>query len=106
MAHKKYLPGQIVGNNNVFFLEELPPLNDNGRKRRYGKFICPICHNVFECRLETITKNHGTKSCGCLHKESIKKIGQKNKKDITGMKKGHLTAIKSTEYKAHDNSYI
>ena len=108
-VHKntKYLPGNIIGKYGVYFLEELPPkIYPNGRKRRRGKFICPICGNIFECSVEQITQKRATKSCGCLHNEQVKKMGQNNVKDITGFRSGKLIAIEKTLKKASDNSFI
>lgn len=106
MAKQKYQPGNIVGDNGVFFLKEIEPLEANGRKRRRGIFICPLCGNTFECRLEQITQKRGTKSCGCLHDKQVQEMGRKNVKDITGQKRGSLTAICRTNKKASDDSYI
>lgn len=103
----KYKPGNFIGNYGVYFLEELPPkIYPNGRKRRKGKFICPICGKTFECLVEQITQKRATKSCGCLHDEQVKRMGQNNAKNIIGMKSGKLTVIERTSKKASDNSYI
>lgn len=65
------------------------------------------CGNIIKTRTDQLTRGVA-KSCGCLKKEKAKESGKllaqkynpingkKNKKDLTGLRFGHLTVIKDT----------
>jgi hypothetical protein len=76
-------------------------------KRIVGKFTQSIWNCVCKCGNKTITLNNAlnrgtTKSCGCLHKEIVKKI----KKDITGKKFGLLTVLNFVKSSASGSVWL
>lgn len=52
------------------------------------------CGNICKVRGDQL-RGGITKSCGCLHIESAKKIGKNNFKDLTGQRFGKLVAIEA-----------
>lgn len=60
-------------------------------KNAYWKCKC-ACGNAVTIRSNSL-RTGNTKSCGCLHKESVSKIGKSNYKDITGSVFGGLLVI-------------
>ena len=65
------------------------------------------CGNIVKVKKWNVTSGN-TKSCGCLKKESIARIGQSRAEDITGQRFGRLLVIKkhhTKKYKTHSNIY-
>ncbi|MCC8068809.1 MAG: hypothetical protein LIO71_03535 [Ruminococcus sp.] len=72
----------------------------------YWWCICDCLeHNIIQVSASHLTCGQ-TKSCGCLNKEIVSKIGQRTKKDIVGQKFGHLTVIKDSGLRAHNRGII
>ena len=72
----------------------LTVLYDTG-KRKYGHVIwhCKCdCGNECDVRSSNL-KTGSTKSCGCLVKENMTKIGKQSKIDLVGQKFGKLTVL-------------
>ena len=69
---------------------------------RHAKWLCKCdCGNLTFVQSSDL-KNGGTKSCGCVAKESAAKLayklGKENFQDLTGKKFGKLTVIKQGPY--------
>lgn len=64
------------------------------------KWVCKCICGKESIVFGTMLRNNHTKSCGCLHKETISKIRKNN---LTGKRFGRLTVIK--EEKSKDKSY-
>ena len=88
---RKYVEGNVIGDNNVFFKQRLYDGN--------GIFICPLCGKEFTGNISCVGRGL-IKSCGCLHD-----ITSKNNtfKDLTGQKFGKLTAKYCLPYSTPDN---
>jgi hypothetical protein len=91
---RKYVEGNVIGDNNVFFKQRLYDGN--------GIFICPLCGKEFTGNISCVGRGL-IKSCGCLHD-----ITSKNNtfKDLTGQKFGKLTAKYCLPYSTPDNRAI
>lgn len=70
-------------------------LEDSGAK---WKCLCD-CGNVKDVRSSGL-RSGNTKSCGCLHKEQISKLGKSSAINIIGERFGRLVAIKPTDEKS------
>lgn len=90
----KYIEGNVIGDNNVFFKQRLDKNN--------GVFICPLCGKEFTGSISGVGRGL-IKSCGCLHD-----IASRNNtfKDLTGQKFGKLTAQYCLPYSTADNRAI
>lgn len=90
----KYIEGNVIGDNNVFFKQRLDKNN--------GVFICPLCGKEFTGSISGVGRDL-IKSCGCLHN-----ISSRNNtfKDLTGQKFGKLTAQYCLPYSTADNRAI
>lgn len=70
-----YKPHDKIG--EVIFLKNLPDrFSKGGNLRRVGLFKCN-CGNEFSADIDKVKKKH-TRSCGCLHKEFLKVLKNKN----------------------------
>lgn len=85
MTSLKYLPGDYIGPNKIYLQERV-----DGKR---GVFKCPFCGKLFTSYFSNVSKGV-TKSCGCATGYLVK---QAHRKDISGNKYGHLTAIKGLE---------
>lgn len=98
---KKDLMGKTFGRLTV--------LEDTGKRTKSGLVIwkcqcsCPE-HNIVEVPSSSLIRG-GTKSCGCLHKESARRQGLHKKEDLTGRKFGKLIVLKDSG-KRKGNSVI
>ena len=72
----QYNPGDKLGPNYILFLKRLP--KENLRADYKGEFQCPKCKKTFISRISSVATGN-TKSCGCLKKEIMSKIGKENK---------------------------
>lgn len=71
------------------------------RSRKY--YLCKCdCGNTKVVRYDCLTSNN-TQSCGCALKESAKRNGNKNFKDLTGKRFGRLEVLELTD--KTDNNY-
>lgn len=62
---KEYIKGQVIGNNDVIYIQEKEPKR-HGKEQgltRYAEFKCPICGNHFVSMVENVSLNK-VKSCG------------------------------------------
>ena len=74
---KEDLTGRKFGKLTVLEQAEDYVISSGGH---YAKWKCKCdCGNVFITRQYSITSGK-TKSCGCLHKENISKLGKSNRK--------------------------
>lgn len=75
-------------------------LEFEGIKNHAAHWKCKCsCGNIFIARGADLNNGH-TKSCGCINRQRMQKVGQNNKnkfKDITNKRFGSLVAIKPTE---------
>lgn len=101
MARIQYNKGDIIGDYGVEFIQEIEPHFSPTKKYRKAKFKCGFCGKIFEAVINDVKRNN-IKSCGCYRKISKSKT---HIKDITGEKRGLLTAIKRLDKQAPDNSY-
>lgn len=70
---------------------------DEKNTSNFKHWICKCeCGNIVSVR-GTSLRDGTTKSCGCLGKEHIKRVGLNNKKDLTGQRFGMLTVQKATD---------
>lgn len=86
MSKFKYNPGDLLGPKNILFIERTNKIGNNWE----GIFQCPDCYNNFVARLGNIVSGH-TLSCGCT---SYQRVGEKQRKDLTGQIFGRLKVIK------------
>lgn len=69
MPRAEYITGQVVGNNNIVFLNETDtPCKKNNYIAR-GMFLCH-CGNEFTTQIRSIRSGHTT-SCGCFHRKKL-----------------------------------
>lgn len=99
-----YEPLQTIGPYGVVFLYETErKIQPCGKQVRRAMFRCPLCGKQFEASIVEI-KRGKIRSCGCYR--TISKL-KTHAKDLTGIHNdGKLKAIKRTDKKAPDNSYI
>lgn len=72
---------------------------DRKDNRNKPYYLCKCdCGNTKTVRYDCL-KSGNTQSCGCALKESARKNGQKNFKDLTGKKFGRLTVIELIDKK-------
>ena len=68
-------------------------------KRRGGAIVweclCDCGNTTFTIRSNLVSGS--VQSCGCLHSERMKEVGESNAKDLTGQRFGKLVAIRPTE---------
>lgn len=62
----EYSSGDIVGDYNIRFIEEVQSENS----QRKAKFICPLCQKEFITGFREVKQNR-TKSCGCKRKKKV-----------------------------------
>ena len=92
----EYVPYQIIGPNNVHFIEDLPYEKNKNRK---AKFKCPLCGDTFIGDVKDI-KNGKIKSCGCFRKKPER---TSRFDDLTGKVFGNLTVIKIDNHRNPSN---
>lgn len=90
----KYVEGNVIGDNNVFFKQRLDSEN--------GIFICPLCGKEFAGSISGVGKGL-IKSCGCLHDAAAR---NNTFKDLTGQKFGKLTVQYCLPYSTSENRAI
>ena len=88
MRRKVDLTGQRFGRLTV--IAEDPKRGSNHRVKRICRCDCGNTVSVLGQNL----KGGITRSCGCLHDEKAKEIGEISKIDLTGQQFGRLTVIK------------
>lgn len=92
MPAREDLTGQIFGRLTV--IKYSPEQSKINKKRTY---LCQCsCGKLKYVRGYCLKSGH-TKSCGCLQKEKVKEIGEKNLNDLAGQNFHFLTAIKRDE---------
>lgn len=101
MSKIEYKCGDILGDYGAIFLEEIAPHVAPTRTYRKAKFKCGFYGKIFEAVINDVKRNN-PKSCGCYRKISKAKT---HLKDISGEKRGLLTAIQRLDKQASDNSY-
>lgn len=99
-----YEPSQIIGPYGVKFLYETSRRTQPcGKQVRRAIFECPYCGKEFEATIAEVNRGN-IRSCGCYRVISKLKT---HAKDLAGVhNQGMLTAIKRTNKKGPDNSYI
>lgn len=99
-----YEPFQVIGPYGVIFLYEVEKKTQPcGKQVRRALFQCPLCGKHFEATIVEV-KRGGIRSCGCYR--TISKL-KTHAKDLTGIhNKGKLKAIRRTDKKSPDNSYL
>ena len=67
---------------------------DKKKRNAYWECQCE-CGSTIIVDSDSLQRGH-VKSCGCLKKDAAKKVGQNNKKDLTGQTFGKLTVLKDS----------
>lgn len=94
MEKKDYI-GQRFGRLVVVREHKTPYISPSGKKTR--RFLCKCdCGNEVTVLRSQLTSKNGTKSCGCLQKESVRKKALKEH-DLTGKRFGRLTVLRAEE---------
>ena len=73
---------------------KLSPTLDKKKRNAYWECQCE-CGSTIIVDSDSLQRGH-VKSCGCLKKDAAKKVGQNNKKDLTGQTFGKLTVLKDS----------
>lgn len=87
-------------NTKIGYLTIIDYIFNDGETTKY-KCQCD-CGNIIIVKADYL-KNGTTKSCGCLRKEKMKKLGEKNSqiRDLTNQRFGKLIALEPTELRKH-----
>ena len=89
MRKCKYNAGDILGEYHNILIERT---YKDRNSHWHGNFICGRCGKIFDGIISSIAI--GTvKTCGCLHEDCCRKLGEQQLQDLVGQKFNHLTAI-------------
>jgi len=77
----------------------LTPLYRTNNQEKRTMWVCKCdCGNIVSVRSDSI-QNGNTKGCGCLHSESTRQIGYKNRRDLTNQRFGKLLVLSYADNK-------